>query len=238
MILKDLAQAAGMTPSKAHPYLVSFGRLGLIEQNPQTGQYQLGPAALQLGLSCLNQLDPLKIAVPIAEQLAAKIQQSVALAVWGNLGPTIVRMIESGQPVHVNMRAGTVMSATGTATGKVFASFMPAAKLAQLDHLALGDRVAHGAAQIRTSPAAHIAPAELKAIQSTQLAQALGEPIPGVNALSAPIFDQSGELALALTALGPAQTFDARRDGPIAAALKTAAHEVSSRLGYQATRLT
>lgn len=230
MILKDLAQAAGMTPSKAHPYLVSFGRLGLIEQNAQTGQYQLGPAALQLGLSCLNQLDPLKIATPIAERLASETQQSVALAVWGNLGPTIVRMIESGQPVHVNMRAGTVMSVTGTATGKIFSVFMPPAKLAQLNHLALGDRVAHGRAK---SAAPGVAAAEVKEIKATRLAQALGEPIPGVNALSAPIFDQSGDLALAITALGPAQTFDAQRGGALARALSAAARDISSRLGYQ-----
>ena len=30
--LKELAQRAGMTPAKAHPYLVSFGRLGLVAQ--------------------------------------------------------------------------------------------------------------------------------------------------------------------------------------------------------------
>lgn len=48
MSLKELAQAAEMTPSKAHPYLVSFGRLGLIEQERDSGQYRLGPAALQL----------------------------------------------------------------------------------------------------------------------------------------------------------------------------------------------
>jgi len=34
MALKDLAREADMTPAKAHPYLVSFGKLGLIEQDP------------------------------------------------------------------------------------------------------------------------------------------------------------------------------------------------------------
>ena len=31
MMLRDLAGSAGMTAAKAHPYLVSFMRLGLIE---------------------------------------------------------------------------------------------------------------------------------------------------------------------------------------------------------------
>lgn len=232
MSLKDLAQSADMTPSKAHPYLVSFGRLGLIEQDSQTGHYRLGPAALQLGLSCLNQLDPLKIAGPIAEQLAEEIEQSVVIAVWGNLGPTVVRMIESHQPIHVNMRVGTVMSVPRTATGKVFAAFMPADKLATLRGLALGDRVPHGRKAIDL-----VVPAkEIDRIRHHGMAQAIGEPIPGIHAISAAAFDQFGALALAITALGPAEIFDAELDGPMAQSVKRAADQISHRLGFAMNR--
>lgn len=51
--LKDLAAKAGMTPSRAHPYLVSYGRLGLVEQD-SVGRYDLGPAALRVGLASLS----------------------------------------------------------------------------------------------------------------------------------------------------------------------------------------
>ena len=43
MMLKDLAREAGMPVAKAHPYLVSFGKLGLVEQDALTGRYGLGP---------------------------------------------------------------------------------------------------------------------------------------------------------------------------------------------------
>ena len=46
MALKDLAREADMSPAKAHPYLVSFGKLGLIEQDGVSGHYGLGPVAL------------------------------------------------------------------------------------------------------------------------------------------------------------------------------------------------
>jgi DNA-binding IclR family transcriptional regulator len=173
----------------------------------------------------------LKIATPIAESLALEINQSVAIAVWGNLGPTIVRMIESRQPVHVNMRTGTVMSVTGTATGKIFAAFMPDDRLDALNRLALGDRVSHG--QVAKLGREGLPPAqELSAIRDGLMAKAAGYPIPGVNALSVPVFDQSGHLALALTALGPSLTFSMQENGPIARALAAAAREVSSRLGF------
>lgn len=129
MGLKDLAAAAELPASRAHPYLVSFGKLQLIEQDTATGHYALGPAALQLGLACLRQLDPLRAAQPVADALAQRSGHAVALAVWGNFGPTIVRMIDARQPLHVSMRAGTVMSILGTATGRAFAAVLPRARV-------------------------------------------------------------------------------------------------------------
>ncbi len=49
----------------------------------------------------------------------------MAIAVWGNRGPTIVRVAEPPSPVHVSMRHGTVMSLTGTASGWLFAAHRP-----------------------------------------------------------------------------------------------------------------
>ena len=41
LTLRDLAAGAGMTSAKAHPYLVSFIRVGLVQQDSITGQYEL-----------------------------------------------------------------------------------------------------------------------------------------------------------------------------------------------------
>src|SRR6516164_2523633 len=82
LTLRDLSHRSGLSASRAHPYLVSFGKLRLIEQEPETGRYALGPAALQLGLTCLHQLDPVRAALPVAERLAASTGHAVALAVW------------------------------------------------------------------------------------------------------------------------------------------------------------
>ena len=53
LMLKDLAASAGMSAAKAHRYLVSFQRLGLVVQDSRTAHYDLGPAALKLGLASL-----------------------------------------------------------------------------------------------------------------------------------------------------------------------------------------
>ena len=90
MALKDLAQAAGMAPPKAHPYLVSFGKLGLISQDDTSGHYGLGPLAMQLGLISLQQSDPVRLATAQLPALAEAVGQTVGIAVWGPRGATIV----------------------------------------------------------------------------------------------------------------------------------------------------
>src|SRR4029450_5162433 len=88
MALKDLARDAGMSPAKAHPYLVSFGKLGLIAQDPGSGRYGLGPLALQLGLISLQQFDPVRMATPVLRELARELGHTMAIAVGGNRGAT------------------------------------------------------------------------------------------------------------------------------------------------------
>jgi DNA-binding IclR family transcriptional regulator len=231
MTLKDLAARAGLPASRAHPYLVSFGKLRLIEQDAGTGRYALGPAALQLGLSCLQQLDPVKVALPVAQELAARTGYAVALAVWGNFGPTIVRMIEARQPLHVAMRAGTVMSILGTATGRAFAATLPAERLQRAMARALGgDDMPATPLLADAGPALQAAADE---VRRHGVARAQGRPIPGVNAFSAAAFDHEGEPALVITALGHQDHFPAAWNSAAAQAVRAAAAEISGRLGWR-----
>jgi len=114
-----------MSAAKAHPYMVSFMRLGLVEQDGASGRYELGPLALQMGLASMRRLNPVRAATEAIAELVLRINQTVALSVWGNHGPTVVRIEEGTGAVHVNMRVGSIMSVLGTATGRVFAAFLP-----------------------------------------------------------------------------------------------------------------
>ena len=83
MMLRDLAREAGMTPAKAHPYLVSFSRLGLVERNDIAGRYEVGALALELGLVSLRHLSAVRVAEPKIAALANEIKHPVSLTVWG-----------------------------------------------------------------------------------------------------------------------------------------------------------
>lgn len=232
MLLRDLAQKAGMTSAKAHPYLVSFGNIGLIQQDPVSGRYELGRFALQMGLISLQLLDPMKIALPEAAALREAIGHTVALAVLGNSGPTIIHIDESLQAIHVKMRTGSVMSILHTATGRVFSAYLPEQVVEKLSARELGDDsvAGHGGKKLTKKDLE----AMLADIRQHGMARAVNEPIAGINALSAPIFDHTGAITLALTAIGPIGTLDVAWDGTAAAHIKQCAARISERLGYKA----
>jgi DNA-binding IclR family transcriptional regulator len=209
MALKDLAREADMAPAKAHPYLVSFIKIGLVEQ--EGGRYGLGPLAMQLGLISLQQYDPVRLATPVIEELALQLGHTAAIAVWGTHGPTIVRVAEGPTPVHISMRHGTVMSLAGTASGRLFSAYRGA------EAAALGEAMAPEA--------------ELAKVKRRDLAASKDGVVAGVSALAAPVFDQAGQLCLCLTAIGPSGHFDTAAHGAMAEPLRTAAAALSRQLG-------
>ena len=234
MPLKDLAREAGMSPAKAHPYLVSFGKLGLIAQDEGSGRYGLGPLALQLGLISLQQFDPVKLATPLLRELANELGHTIAIAVWGDRGATIVRIEEAPSAVHVNMRHGTVMSLRGTASGMLFAAHLARDRVLA----ALADEQAAVLRQQGLAVPARLTfqvDAALEAdwadIRRRGVSRVNGGVVPGVSAMAAPVFDEAGEIVLSLTAIGPTAIFDGRVNGVVATALKRSAQALSQRLG-------
>ena len=231
MALKDLAADAGMTAAKAHPYLVSFGHIGLVEQDAESGRYALGPLALQLGLISLQQADPVRIAAPLLPELATRSGHTVALVVWGARGPTIVLREASPSAVHVDMRHGTVFSIAATASGRLFAAHLAADVVRPL-YEAERKASARGNGGAAPLPPWASFEAELSEVRRHGLGRSEGAVIAGVSALSAPVFDHRGAMVLALTAIGPSAAFDARWTGAVASVLRDAARAVSARLGH------
>ena len=236
--LRDLAMQANMSAAKAHRYLVSFQRLGLVVQDVATTRYDLGPAALKLGLASLARIDAVKLARARIAPLMAQIGQTLALAVWGNQGPTIVHWEESPRVITVNLRLGDVMPLLSSATGLCFSAFMATRQKAAKTRLDVLLKTELVRVQKLGRPDL---PGTLQAV-NTLLAEArqhgaarvVNTLLPGVGGFCAPVFDADGHMVLGMVALGSMASFDADYHGAVAAPLKAAARQLSSDLGYAA----
>ena len=228
MMLRDLAQEAGMSAAKAHRYLVSYQRLGLVVQDVST-RYDLGPAALKLGLASLERLDAVQLARSRMDALMAEIGHTVAIAVWGNHGPVIVHWQEPARAVTVNLRLGDVMPLLGSATGRCFAAFMPPAQIKLLlnAEMAQLDKIHRPGMPGNAAQAQAI----LEETRQQGIARVMDTLLPGINGLAAPVWDASGRICLALVSLGSSASFDASYDGGSAQLLRRYGQQLSRELG-------
>jgi DNA-binding IclR family transcriptional regulator len=219
LALGVLADAAQLPSAQAHTYLVSLTRLGLVKRDALTGNYEPGPLALRLGLLHLEQQSAYRVAVPHVAALAESTGFSVAVCVGGPQGPTIVRYERGGFPLHVNLHVGTVMSLSGTATGRVFRAFHDAAQVAAM----LANQ--HDAARPDAGFDSGIAEIRARGIE-----RGVDAPSPGISSMSVPVFDASKRMQLALTVIGPSGSIDVAWDGPIARALLATAGDIAQLL--------
>ncbi|MGH8137430.1 MAG: IclR family transcriptional regulator [Steroidobacteraceae bacterium] len=226
-MLRDLAAAAAMPAAKAHRYLVSFARMGLIEQRPESSLYDLGPFALELGLSAVARLDAVTVAAPVLRELCEETAQTVALAVWANHGATIVRWLGADSPVAASLRVGSVLPLTRSATGGAFLAFLPQQITARRVKQELADNARKGLSPTMPDEVA-------KAITQTRRHgfAHTSEFIPGISGLAVPVFDHTGAMVLALVTLGYSRLFDAGL-AKIARLVSGKAAGLSQRLGFR-----
>jgi len=231
LMLRDLARAANMSAAKAHRYLVSFQRLELVVQDAASTRYDLGPAALKLGLASLSRLDAVKLARERVARLMEEIGHTLALAVWGNHGPTIVHWEESPQAVTVNLRLGDVMPLLTSATGLCFAAYAPKEAIAGM----LKDELARLQKQGRPDLPASMADvrALLDEVRKRGASRVVDTLLAGIVGFCVPVFDSDGHMALGIVAMGPTGSFDPEWGGAVEKPLRAAAAQLSSDLGHR-----
>ncbi|MCD6664933.1 MAG: IclR family transcriptional regulator [Hydrogenophaga sp.] len=241
LMLRDLAAAAGMSAAKAHRYLVSFQRMGLIVQDPLSNRYDLGPAALRLGLATLSRIDAVKMARERIPALLQETGHTLAIAVWGNQGPTMVHWAEAPQAVPVTLRLGDVMPLLTSATGRCFAAFMPhegqdGQRIPPMirEELARLNRLPSTGLPMEDVP---LTPAQVDAMLEDTRRHGMGRVVhsmvAGVGGFCAPVFDAQGRLTLGLVVLGSLASLDTRWEGQPAQALRRCADQISADIGHR-----
>jgi DNA-binding IclR family transcriptional regulator len=229
MTLTAIAAATGMAPGKAHKYLASFIRVGLVAQNESGGRYDLGPFALELGVAAMRRINVVEIAQPILDDLRDLLGHTVSLAIWANRGPTIMRIAETPDLMSLTVRFGTVMPLLTSAFGRIFAAFLDRRLTQSLMQAELLDpaRLA-----MNSSPS-NFAEVETMLAQFRAQRMSVAENLsaPGRAALAAPIFDHNNRMVASIAVIGVQGRLDLNWEGRPARELARAARKLSLRLG-------
>jgi DNA-binding IclR family transcriptional regulator len=228
--LKDFSAAAGLSPAKAHRYLVSLIRESLIEQSAIDGRYDFGGAAREIGRAAINRLDIMRIGAPLLVDLRNVLQQTVFLGVWGNEGPTVLYWLDVPRPVSVIIRPGSILPLLTSALGLICAAYLPpdltkkriAKEIAEHKRSGLDFAVKSEAEAAR----------KLADVRARGFSLVRGDLIGGIDAMAVPVLDFKNDLVAVLAAVGPFKGIDVSSNGKSVRELKLAAKKFVSLIGW------
>ena len=222
--LAAVVRKCGLSPSQTHRYLASLIESGMVRQN-SNGSYDLGPAALKLGMSALARLDIYKIADEEIGAFSASSGTTVLVAVLGPAGPTIVRWYMGSSPVVTSLAVGSTMSLLHSATGQVFLAYRSRRETATL----VANEVDQGGdAEVDVRWVDDLA----SRVRAQGCAEVGGTLIPGLNAKSFPILNLQGEALLVATIVSTAR-HPAKMMNKAGAELRAVCAHISSIVGGQ-----
>lgn len=120
MMLRDLADLAGITSAQAHTYMTSLKRLGLIEQDSVAGRYGLSDATLGLAKSAVRADDLLRRTIDCARDLSQRLGMMATVDRLVAERPTTIFVAAGPRPMNLNLRTGTHCDMTNSASARLF----------------------------------------------------------------------------------------------------------------------
>ena len=192
----ELAGELGLPKGTVYGILRTLQLVGFVEQDSESGKYQLGPALLHMGSSYLDGNELRTRALNWADGLASRSRESVRIGTLHENQVLIVHHVFRPDDSRQALEVGTLMPPHATALGK--------ALLAHHRYVA---------AELAGKPLASYTPAtvtdvyrlrqELEEISSRGWASEVGELFQGLASIAAPIEDRRRVWVGAMGIAGP-----------------------------------
>jgi DNA-binding IclR family transcriptional regulator len=227
MVLKDIAPLAGLTTSAANNYLVSLVRIRLAAADEKPGYYRLGPAALSLGVSAIQQIDGFDIARREVTNLCDTTKRSSAVTTWTDDGPISLFKRDGDQRGAFEFRTGLIPMLT-SAAGKIYAARLPPNLTAHLIEQEWG-AVFGGKADV--GKFREDATRELKRRGYTTIARS---DLSSYVSIAAPVLDWNGDLRFTLSLAGTRASMNAEPTSEQVKSLLASASRATLALGGKA----
>ena len=200
--LSELARDCGIQPSKAHRYLTTFQRAGLVSQTGRSRKYDLGPAALKLGLAAIARHDFVNKVADGLPELCADTGMTTLLSIWGSDGATVVRWERAAAPIVTSMGLGTTLPLLNSATGRAFLAWAPPAQVKAACNTELRNAKRNPSLMRGISPSKAGIERLIADVRSAGYASVDGRFIPGLVAIAAPVLDWQEEAQAVVTLIG------------------------------------
>ena len=224
--VSDLSDRLGLAKGTTHGLLRTLQAEGLVEQDPETGKYQLGAGLLQLGNSYLDVNELRARSIAWSDRLASSSGEAVRVGTLHGDGVIVIHHVFRMDNTLQIPEVGAHLPLHATALGKVLIAY----------HRSVADDLLAGGVT-RLTHATIVGPAALRkmldGVREKGWAAEREEAIIGEASIASPVFDRAGAAAGAIGIVGPVERLYSRRQprAPLIGHVREAARAISRELG-------
>jgi DNA-binding IclR family transcriptional regulator len=224
--VSELADRLGLAKTTVHGLLRTLERQDLVEQDPETGKYRLGPAMLQVGNAFLDQHELRSRSLMWADTLANRVGEAVRVGVLHGRQVLVVHHVFRPDDSVQILEVGAALPWHASALGKVQVAFFPPDRRRSM----LAGPLPRLTGRTIVEP--HALAEALDAVAHEGVAIEDQEAVIGEVEIAAPVFDHRGSSIGAIAVAGPVERLlPAGPTEAVVVAVKDAARRLSWEMG-------
>ncbi len=200
---------------------------GYVKKNPETQKYSLGTKILTLYSSLMSEMEVVKEAHPILEELAHETAESVQLAELEGSDVIYMEQIKSSFPIQVFAHIGRINPIHCTSSGKLLLAYQEVETIEEILSKELKKYTSSTITDVNTLKK------ELLEIRSLGYCFIENEFIDGIVSIAAPIRDYNKNVIAAVSLVGPIQRISGDKVQRFINKVVEAAKNISLQMGYR-----
>ncbi|WP_022884475.1 IclR family transcriptional regulator [Glaciibacter superstes] len=221
----EASRILGVARSTAHRLLQVLAVREFVRQDPDSRVYLIGPALIRLSIAVSRGLDLATVARPIMSDLVETTGETVHLVVLHGADAFFLESIETSKGLRVGGRAGQLLPAYATASGRVLLAEFSADELHHLLQSPTLPRLTPHTVGQRSKLESILADTRQRGY-----ATSYGESEEDVSSVAVPVRRHDDSVIAALAVGAPPSRLSDDDAPAIAKALQAAARQISDRL--------
>jgi IclR family KDG regulon transcriptional repressor len=225
--ITEISSRMELHKSTVHSLLKTLKLHGYIDQDEESGKYQLGLKFLERGQLLLQGMDIRGVSRRYLQSLSAQTGQTVHLVIFDGKDGVYIDKVEGEKAAIRYSRIGRRVHLHSSAVGKALIAFREQEEINKIlqdyrftKHT---DRTIYNMESFMQ---------ELKQVRMQQFAMDNEENEPGVRCAAAPIFDHSGQVTAAISISTMVAHVNDREMTELIALLRKVTAEISRQMGY------
>ena len=221
----ELSKRSGITKARAFRLLSTLEERGFVQRQGEAAAYQLGSAALLIGMAAVTQVSLVRQADKYLRELGERFNENVQVRIRDGHESVCVARWDSSHDLRIHSAIGSKRPLYAGASGKLLLAFSPDAFVQEV----LGAELTRFT---QNTPGKTRLMQELGRIRKQGYSVSIGEISAGVASVAAPVRDGSGQVVAAISISAPSSRA-ADNGERFIQPLVNAAQALSAELGHR-----